>query len=144
MIRNLTVPLNLLQNPDDISHNVLPCELFWHHWQMKLTVKIEWQQKQLLVLTKMPSSGNQMWVKCETCFAEWVNQPGVRTSKRGRGSKALKAYIIWALVLYWKILFTEQIHSYSKAFLFNKKIFSYKSPSYASTPCIHPSFLIPA
>ena len=88
----------------------------------------------LLVLTKMPRSRNQVRVKCEPSFAEWVNQPGVRTSKRGQGSKALKAYIIWALVLYWKILFREQIHSYSKAFLFNK--LTYKTPSYASTPCI--------
>ena len=72
----------------------------------------------------------------------WASQPGIRTSKWGPGPKALKAYTIWALVLYWKIIFGEQIHNCSKIFLFNKLI--YKSPSYASTRCIYPSFLIAA
>ena len=72
----------------------------------------------------------------------WASQPGVRTSKRGPGPKALKAYTIWALVLYWKTIFGEQIHNCNKIFLFNKLI--YKSLSYASTRCIHPSFLISA
>ena len=72
----------------------------------------------------------------------WASQPGVRTSKRGPEPKALKAYTIWALVLYWKTIFGEQIHNCSKIFLFNKLI--HKSLSYASTRCIHPSFLISA
>ena len=83
-----------------------------------------------------------MWVKCEHSFAEWGNQPDVGTSKRGPGSKNLKAYTTFtlALVLSWKILFGEQIHSCSKAFLFNKLI--YKSPSNSSAPYIYQSFLI--
>ena len=83
-----------------------------------------------------------MWVKCELSFGEWGNQPNVRTSKRCPGSKALKAYTTWALVLYWKMLFREQIHNCSKAFFFNKLTFN--SLSNASAPCIHPSFFISA
>ena len=53
---------------------------------------------------------------------------------------ALKAYTTWALVLYWKLLFGKKIYNCRKIFLFNK--LTYKSPSNASAPCIHLSFLI--
>ena len=62
------------------------------------------------------------------------------TSKRSPGSKALKAYSTWALVLHWKILFGEQIHNCSNVFLFNK--LTYKSLSNTLTSCIHPFVLI--
>ena len=91
---------------------------------------------------EMPTIRNQMQLKCELSFAECGSQPDVRTSKRGPGSKALKAYTTWALVLYWKMLIGEQIHNYSKAFLSNKLTFN--SPSNVSTLCIHPSFLVSA
>ena len=81
-----------------------------------------------------------MRMKCELSFAECGNQPDIRTSKRGPGSKALKAYTTWVLVLYWKMLFGQQIHNCSKAFLFNKLTFN--SPTNASTPCIYSSFLV--
>ena len=68
----------------------------------------------------MPTFRNQMRVICKISFAEWGNQPDVSTSKGVPGSKALKAYINWALVLFWKILLGEQIHNCSKAFHFNK------------------------
>ena len=77
--------------------------------------------------------------KCEISFAECGNQPDVSTSKRVPGSKAPKAYTNWALVLYWKILFGEQIHNCSKVFHFNK--LTYKSCFNSS---IHPSFPISA
>ena len=64
----------------------------------------------------------------------------VRTSEKGQGSKTMKAYSIWAVVLYWKILSGDQTHNCSKAFLFNQ--LTYKSPSYNSTNCIQPPFLI--
>ena len=64
----------------------------------------------------------------------------LRTSKRGPGLKTLKAYATWALVLYRKIFFREQIHNCSKAFLFNK--LTHKSSSNASAPCIHLCFPI--
>ena len=73
----------------------------------------------------MPTFRNQMQVKCGISFAEWGNRAGVSASKRVPGSKALKAYTNWAVVLYWKILFGEQIHNCSNAFHFN--ILTYKS-----------------
>ena len=73
----------------------------------------------------MPTFRNQMQVKCGISFAEWGNRAGVSASKRVPGSKALKAYTNWAVVLYRKILFGEQIHNCSKAFHFN--ILTYKS-----------------
>ena len=44
-----------------------------------------------LFWAEMPTFKNKMRLKCELSFAEWVNQPDVRTSKMGRVSKALKA-----------------------------------------------------
>ena len=76
-----------------------------------------------------------MQVKCELIFVEWANQ-------WGWWSKALWAYAIWALVLYWNILFGEQIHDCSKTFLCNK--LTYKSPLYALATCSDPSNLISA
>ena len=96
----------------------------------------------MLITSETPRFRNQMRIKCELSFAECSNQPDVRNSKRGPESKALKTYTTSALVLYWKILLGEQIHNWSKAFLFNKLI--YISPSNASAPCIHPPFLISA
>ena len=66
----------------------------------------------------------------------WLKRP----PKCGRGSKSLRAFAVWALVLYWKILFREQIHNFCKVFLFNNLI--YKFPSYASYSDIHPPVLI--
>ena len=65
---------------------------------------------------------------------------GIKTSKRGWGWKSLNAYTVWVLVFYWKIFFWGKITTV--AFLFNK--LTYKSPSYASTHCIHPSLLMSA
>ena len=62
---------------------------------------------------------------------------GVRTSKRSRGWNVFKICTIWVLVFYYSSLrntFT------TVAFLFNK--LTYKSPSYASAHCIHPSLLM--
>ena len=73
----------------------------------------------------MPTFRNQMRVKCGISFAEWGNRPGVSASKRVPGSKTLKAYTNWTVVLYWKILFGEQILNCSKTFHFN--ILTYKS-----------------
>ena len=86
---------------------------------------------------------NQMWVKYKLKYKLcWVGQParryGLQKESRNIGPKDST---IWALVLYRKILFGEQLNC-SKAFLFNKLI--YKSLSHVSTPCIHPSFLISA
>ena len=76
---------------------------------------------------------------------EWANQLGSLgafkpTPKWSWGSKPLCTFAVWALVLYWKILFGEQIGNCSKVFLFNTLI--YKSPSDASTSRIHSPFLI--
>ena len=46
--------------------------------------------------SEMPTFIKQMQVKCELSFAEWANQLCIRTSKMGWGSKALKAWTIWA------------------------------------------------
>ena len=95
--------------------------------------------------SEMPTFTNQMRVKRELNFAEWANQlvswralslPQVGSRAKGPASLCY----LGPLVLYCKILFGEQIGKYSKAFLINK--LTYKLLSYASAPCIHPSFLI--
>ena len=45
---------------------------------------------------------------------------------------------IWTLILHCKILLGEQIQSCFKKFIFHES--TYKSPSYASTPCSYLSF----
>ena len=87
---------------------------------------------------------NQMQVKFELNFAEWPTScgleaggGGVRTSKRSGGRNVLKICTILVLVFYYSSFrntFT------TAAFLFNK--LTYKSSSYASTHCIHPSLLM--
>ena len=91
----------------------------------------------------MPTFRNQMWVKYKLKYKLcWVGRPARRYGlQKGSRNIGPKDSTIWALVLYWKILFGEQINC-SKGFLFNKLI--YKSLSHVSTPCIHPSFLISA
>ena len=71
--------------------------------------------------------GQVLEIKCGwnagSALLNWPTNwwPGdIRTSKLDRGSKALKTYIIWALLLYWKFLFGEQIHNYRETFLFHR------------------------
>ena len=90
----------------------------------------------------MSTLRKQMLAKHELGFAEWANQPGIKTSRKGRESKALKACTVSTLVLCWKILLGEQIQTCSRAFLFSK--LTYKSLLYPEIPCIHPFFLISA
>ena len=52
-----------------------------------------------VIRLKMPTFRNEMWVKCELSFAVRAKQPGVRTSERSPGSKAMKAYIISTLLV---------------------------------------------
>ena len=96
--------------------------------------------------SEMPTFTNQMRVKRELNFAEWANQLGSWRALSPppppswvEGQRPCKLMLFGPLVL-WKILFEEQIGKYSKVFLINK--LTYKLPSYASAPCIHPSFLI--
>ena len=80
-----------------------------------------------------------------TCLS-WVHQSrGVLGAfksppKWTQGSEPLQTLVVWNLALYLKVLFSEQIQSCSKAFLFNKLI--YKSPLYASTFGTYLYFLI--
>ena len=52
----------------------------------------------------MSTFRNQMRLKCELSFAEWINQLGslgaLKPPKWSRGSKSLYAFAVWALVLY--------------------------------------------
>ena len=95
--------------------------------------------------SEMLTFTNQMRVKSELNFAEWTNQlvswralslPQVGSRAKGPASLCYLS----PLELYCKILFGEQIGKYTKTFLISK--LTYKLSSYASAPCIHPSFLI--
>ena len=107
-------------------------------------------QKTYVDVLQMPNFRNKIQGKCELNFAKWVSQfrspwkgPTPHAScKWGQGPKLLQPFAIYALVLFWKLLFENQIHDCSKAFLFSK--LNCKCPSYASTPDIHPFFVISA
>ena len=93
--------------------------------------------------SEIPTFRNQTRAKCKLNVAEWVNQLRSCGVEGGvKGQRPCKAYTILILVLYYKILFGEQVLNCSKKFIFHKS--TYKSPSYVSTPCTHLSFLISA
>ena len=94
--------------------------------------------------TEMSTFRNQMRVKCELSFAEWINQLGslgaLKPPMWSRGSKSLYAFAVWALVLYWKFLFGEKIHNCRKVFFFNKLVYKSSDASASGTPIPPSSF----
>ena len=93
--------------------------------------------------TEMLTFRNEMRVKCEFSFAEWNDQLRVlrvSISKCSSGWKPLESFHYLGRVLYCNFLLGDQIHDCSRIFLFSK--LTYKFSSYASTPDMHPSFLI--
>ena len=92
----------------------------------------------------MSTFRNQMRLKCELSFAEWINQLGslgaLKPPKWSRGSKSLYVFAVWALVLYWKFLFREKIHNCRKVSFFNKLVYKSSDASTSGTPIPPSSF----